>query len=151
MMTIEKIPNNDPGHIQLIRELMLELTRDTGEPKVLNVDRIKRDLALYSESLIVLVAKSGNKTIGIVTLQESFAFYADGRYGVINELYVLPEHRSKGVGQLLLEEVVKIGQKKGWKRIGVTAPPGDNWKRSVNFYERNGFVFTGPKLKYLIR
>jgi hypothetical protein len=29
----------------------------------------------------------------------------------------------------------------------VTAPPGDAWKRTVAFYEANGFVFTGPKLR----
>jgi hypothetical protein len=27
------------------------------------------------------------------------------------------------------------------------APPGEAWERSVRFYETQGFVFTGPKLR----
>jgi hypothetical protein len=34
--------------------------------------------------------------------------------------------------------------------IEATAPPGARWDRSVAFYERNGFVFTGRKLKLLL-
>tara|TARA_B110000114_G_C15068567_1_gene388574 strand:- start:857 stop:1144 length:288 start_codon:yes stop_codon:yes gene_type:complete len=89
--------------------------------------------------------------VGIITIQEAFAFYANGKYGIINELYIKPKFRSKGLGELLIKESIKIAKHKNWKRIDVTAPPGDKWKRTKEFYIQNGFQYTGPKLKYLIR
>jgi hypothetical protein len=32
----------------------------------------------------------------------------------------------------------------------VTAPESARWSRSQGFYEREGFRFTGPKLKFLL-
>jgi hypothetical protein len=43
-----------------------------------------------------------------------------------------------------------VARERGWRRLDVTAPPGDAWRRTVAFYEKNGFVFTGPKLRLRI-
>lgn len=67
---------------------------------------------------------------------------------MIDEMYVLPEYRSQNAGGLLVEKAKEIGKERGWKRIDVTAPTEERWKRTVSFYEKCGFVFTGPKLKY---
>lgn len=124
MITIEKISNFNEDSLQLIQAPMTELTKDTGPIKFLDMDKLRKDMTVYPDNLIQLVVKSDNKVAGIVTLQESFAFYADGKYGIINELYVLPGFRSKGMGRLLLDEVKKTGRAKGWHPIDVTAPPG---------------------------
>ncbi len=85
--------------------------------------------------------------IGILTLTESQAIYAGGYYGVIDEMYVDPEFRSKDVGKKLVQQAKDPATEKGWKRIDVTAPTDGN-VRTIRFYEKNGFVFTGPKLKF---
>ena len=90
------------------------------------------------------------EAVGILTVTETFAIYAGGRYGVIDEMYVDPGHRSAGVGRGLLEAAKELGRVRGWRRIDVTAPPGDAWGRTVRFYEGHGFVFTGPKMRCLL-
>ncbi|MFO7869409.1 MAG: GNAT family N-acetyltransferase [Bacteroidales bacterium] len=149
MINIEQISNKDTRNIQLAQELMSELTQNTEENYVLESERITHDLSRYADKLIQLVAKKDDNIVGLLNVQLSFAFFANGEYGIINELYVKPEYRKDGVGKLLIDAVLKIGEEKKWKRIDVTAPRGDEWKKTVHFYEKNGFVFAGPKLKYL--
>jgi GNAT superfamily N-acetyltransferase len=84
--------------------------------------------------------------LGLLTLIEAFAIYANGPYGIIAEMYVVPAARSSGIGRRLIECAVEIGRERGWSRIDVTAPESA-WERSVRFYESCGFRFAGPKLK----
>ena len=83
-------------------------------------------------------------------MSETFAIYANGCYGVINEMYVVPEHRSSSIGAGLVDAAARHGRSRGWRRIDVTAPESDRWVRTRRFYQSLGFVFTGPKLTLLL-
>jgi GNAT superfamily N-acetyltransferase len=110
--------------------------------------RILGNLEEAGERFMAYLALSDSgEAVGVATLFEAFAIYAGGNYGIIDEMYVVPEHRSLGVGSRLLEAVRDEGRRRGWLRIDVTAPPDKKWARTVNFYESQGFVFTGPKLR----
>lgn len=99
----------------------------------------------------VFAARSAaNELHGILTLVESFAIYTNGPYGIINEMYVPPEDRSRGVGSRLLDAAKDFGRAKGWSRIDAKALEAERWARTRRFYEKEGFVFTGPKLKFLL-
>jgi GNAT superfamily N-acetyltransferase len=63
-------------------------------------------------------------------------------------MYVDPEFRSAGVGKMLIDAVKEFSRAKNWLRIDVTAPPEQQWTRTVRFYEKQGFVFTGPKMRF---
>jgi GNAT superfamily N-acetyltransferase len=97
-----------------------------------------------------LAAREGSEIVGILTLNETFAIYANGNYGVIDEMYVIPSRRSTGIGKELVEAAKELGLQRGWSRIDVTAPESERWERTRRFYEKEGFAFTGPKLKYLL-
>lgn len=49
-----------------------------------------------------LVDTSG-RTAAFFALAESFAFFAHGSYGILNELWVNPEVRSRGVGKDVID------------------------------------------------
>ena len=91
--------------------------------------------------------KQGGDTVAFFTLGESFSIFAHGKYGIINELWVSEKFRSKGVGKVVIEEISKIGSERNWSRIDVSAPPDEKWDRTFEFYKKNGFTFTGRKLK----
>lgn len=84
------------------------------------------------------------------TLAESFAFFAHGSYGILNELWVDPTLRSQGVGEAVIDFCARFGGERGWHRIDVTAPPDPKWDPTFEFYRKRGFVPTGPKLKLLV-
>jgi GNAT superfamily N-acetyltransferase len=129
----------------LLRELGAE-AEDVGE---LDEARLRRQWAEASGRFQVFVARAATGEIaGLATLSETFAIYANGNYGVIDEMYVSPAFRSQGLGKQLIDAIKAFGRDKGWARIDVTAPEGEGWERTRRFYEREGFSFAGPKLKF---
>ena len=132
----------------LVGLLLAELSDDDDEFHGLDRDKILADWKRNAERFTAFVALDDDAPVGIITLTETFAIYAGGCYGVIDELYVAPEYRNRQVGRMLLERVKEYGRAHGWHRIDVTAPLGTKWRRTVDFYLREGFVHTGPKLRY---
>jgi GNAT superfamily N-acetyltransferase len=157
-----KIHIADASEIGIVLTLIEELLAALGEEgdEFLGIDReklerdIRRDLAT-SEAwgrFIPLLALDEDATpMGVLTLSESFAVYAGGGYGVMDEMYVRPEYRSQGVGTRLVEEAITIARRRRWFRMDVTAPEGEDEETAVRFYERLGFEFTGRKLRRLVR
>ena len=141
-------PEEREDVIGLVDRLLAELEEHPEEFAGLDRSRTLRDLEAAGESFTAFLARTGDgKAVGVVTIVETLAIYAGGRYGVIDEMYVAPEHRSSGVGARLIEAAKELGRRRGWARLDVTAPPEKRWERTVGFYERHGFVFTGPKLR----
>jgi GNAT superfamily N-acetyltransferase len=74
-------------------------------------------------------------TVNLVTFERMPGPGADtGRWGYLGNMYVLPEHRTRGVGSRLLAAVVAHADAAGFVRI-VLSPT----ERSVPFYRRAGF------------
>jgi GNAT superfamily N-acetyltransferase len=95
-------------------------------------------------------ARDEGETVAFFTLAESFAFFAHGAYGILNELWVAPDSRSRGVGSEVIDFCVEFARGRGWRRIDVSAPPMAQWDRTFAFYEKRGFILTGRKLKYVL-
>lgn len=134
--------------MRLLRELGEE-GEELGEldrARVLDLWKQRRD-----QYHVLAARDETGRIVGVLTLSVPFAIYANGEYGVIDEMYVDPDYRSAGVGAMLVNAAAEIGKQAGWNRIDVTAPESERWNRTRRFYEKQGFVFTGPKLKLLLR
>ena len=100
---------------------------------------------LEDGSYTVLLARDGECVAGFVALSECRALYAEGRFGIIPELYVCPDRRSQGVGCELVAEAKRVACSKGWARLEVTTPPLPQFDRTLAFYERQGFSRSGGR------
>lgn len=89
--------------------------------------------------------EESQKTIGFLSLCESHSLYADGSFGIIQEFFIRPGFRSKGIGGKLLKTAREYAKGKGWKRLEVTTPPLPSFERTLSFYEKNGFQITGGR------
>jgi len=96
---------------------------------------------LYS----VFIAKDNDKSIGFISMYESYALYAEGAYGTIPELYVKEEYRSLNIGKLLFKKAKEFAISKDWKRLEVTTPPLPQFDRTLSFYENNSFEISGGR------
>jgi GNAT superfamily N-acetyltransferase len=137
---------------RLVDRLLTELGEEGEETGALDVPPLRAGWSALAPGVhLALLARRGKDrdAIGVATLSECFALYAGGRYGILNEMYVAPEHRSSGVGKALLDAVKDVARARDWRRVDVTAPEALRWERTRRFYEREGFRFTGPKLKWL--
>lgn len=94
-----------------------------------------------------LAESDAGQPAGVLTLNRCAAIYAGGHFGEITELYVRPAFRSQTVGRQLICAAIEFGKEQGWRRLEVCAPPMPQWERTLSFYQQNGFVALGPRLK----
>jgi GNAT superfamily N-acetyltransferase len=135
----------------LVEQLLRELGEEGNETGPLDGAALAVGWRARQDRHFAFLAQVGDSpAVGVITVAESFAAYAGGPYGIINEMYVAPGFRSAGVGARLIEAVAALGRTRGWKRVDVTAPEAARWARTRRFYERLGFRFAGPKLKLLL-
>ncbi len=149
-----------PHEIDTVLTLTEELLAELGEEgqEFAAIDRvelalsIRRNMEQEAGRFTALLAKEEAGTaVGILTLSESFALYAGGEYGIIDEMYVRPTRRGNGCGRALIEEALKIARRKGWFRLDVTGPESAQGTDAVRFYERMAFEYTGPKMRRLVK
>jgi GNAT superfamily N-acetyltransferase len=136
---------------EMVQKLLAELGEEGDELGTLDAAKVLDAWTRSQHAVHVFIARdSGGPPVGIMTIVESFAIYANGNYGIINEMYVVPSQRSSGVGRRLIQAVKEFGIERKWTRVDVTALESGRWARTRAFYEREGFRFAGPKLKLLL-
>jgi len=134
----------------MVGELLNEIMQKIDAP-VFNYNQVeteKREKSLIEKGKYwVFLAKDkiSERNIGFVSLYESYALYSEGEYGRIPELYVRPEYRSESVGLMLLNKASKFAISKNWERLEVTTPPLPEFERTLNFYQKNGFLISGGR------
>jgi GNAT superfamily N-acetyltransferase len=149
-IAVSRAGSTDYGTVlDLVQRLLTELADDPAEFAGWDAASVATRLETIGDQFVAFLAWSATgQPVGVATLTEAFAAYAQGWYGIISELYVLPEYRSRKIGHHLLQAVKRHAKERAWKRVDVTAPPEPRWQRTVAFYEENGFVFTGPKMRF---
>lgn len=111
------------------------------------------DLLAMKGRISGFLAFTEERPVGIIMLSESAALFARGAYGIITELYVVPDQRSSGVAMRLIEAAAGLGMVRGWGQLEVGAPRQPMWSRSPKsaLYFKAGFVEIGPRLKLPLR
>ena len=135
-----------------ISKLVMSLTEEIcvrTNAKHFNIDFIgtlKRCDELLSKGLYgAIIGYKAGQPVAVSTFTESYALYAGGKVGIIPEFYVVPELRSSGVGEMLIESVRKYGRKNGWSCIELCTPPLPEFERTLAFYEKNGLIPVGGR------
>lgn len=150
-IVIIKAKENDYTHVaDLIQSLLIELEpHSTQDVLAMNIPLITEDL-LKKQKIFAFLALNEGESIGVITFHECAAIYAGGIFGEISELYVKPTFRSCQVGELLVNSEIEQSSANGWKRLEVCSPPPTEFKRTIHFYEKNGFKNTGARLRKII-
>lgn len=109
--------------------------------------------ALPTASLAAFIAEEVEDLEGADRRATGFALvslrptpYFDGPLMQLEELYVLPELRDRGLGTRLLEEVVSCARAAGSEEVHIGVDEVDTDTR--RFYERHGFVNIEPGQDY---
>lgn len=140
----------DEADTHTVARLLADLYEEVGHsPTASEIEEIFLQIDSDDFHSTLLALDDDDQVVGILTLVESLAIYAGGRIGVVNELYVVPDYRSEGVGKLLLDEAKELAEARGWLRLEVTTP-GEDYAKTLRFYEREGFLPIGPRYKYML-
>lgn len=118
-------------------------------PEIETVEQSARTV-LAEAGVSAFIACADGEPVGAMVLNECAAIYAGGKFGEISELYVSPGFRSQGVAPCLIDAALAEGRVRGWRRLEVGAPGQPEWRRTLDFYLRNGFEEVGPRLRRAI-
>ncbi|MEZ0484835.1 GNAT family N-acetyltransferase [Fibrella aquatica] len=99
---------------------------------------------LNNPAIRYVVALADNVPVGFVDCHVQQLLHHAGPVAEIQEMYVVPDWRSKGIGQLLIEHVTALARDEGWLSLEVTS--NQRRIRTHQFYERMGFMNTHVKL-----
>jgi GNAT superfamily N-acetyltransferase len=93
---------------------------------------------LQNEGLgLFLVARDGGDVIGLAALSFAWTLEHGGKSAWLDELYVVPEHRGRGVGRALLERVIVEARVLGCRAIDLEVEEAH--RRVEQLYEREGY------------
>jgi GNAT superfamily N-acetyltransferase len=84
------------------------------------------------EGRMRLAADEGNAVVGFAT------FLVKDEVAVLEDLFVDPGHRRRGIGELLVLDITERVRELGFETLEVTANP-----HAMAFYEYMGFVASG--------
>ncbi len=87
------------------------------------------------------VAQNDDEVIGTASLHEAYSTWQASPYGTIEDFFVQPDARGKGVGTELLALLVQEARKRGYCRVELQVQEDNDlaWR----FYEARGMHFTG--------
>ena len=107
-----------------------EQSSDIKNAKSFLVDRFN------NKESIILVAEEENKLVGFTQLYPTFSSVSLQRFYILNDLYVSPSFRKKGVGKLLLNSAQDLIRKLGYKGLSLETA---NDNPAQHLYEREGW------------
>jgi ribosomal protein S18 acetylase RimI-like enzyme len=85
----------------------------------------------------LLLARAGAEVVGIAYLATIWSVEHGGRSGWLEELYVIPEYRERGIGQALLTAVMERARELGL--VAVDLEVDVEHQRAEALYARFGF------------
>jgi GNAT superfamily N-acetyltransferase/catechol 2,3-dioxygenase-like lactoylglutathione lyase family enzyme len=138
MKSAVEIREARPGDVARATELLrdqlgghhIDLSEDAAE-------RCVRGLLARPDAGKILVAREDGNTIGIAILTFLWTVEHGGAATWLDELYVVPERRGDGVGQRLVEAVVKVAEAAGCSAVDLEVESGH--EDVERLYERSGF------------
>ena len=114
-------------------------------PQLERAHEFIRERLEHAES-VILVAEDAGKILGFVQLFPSFTSLETERLWVLNDLYVSPEGRGRGLGRALMNAAREHAVKTGAKRL--TLETMDDNRVAWSLYESLGYKRNNPEIRF---
>ncbi|GFN73989.1 hypothetical protein PoB_000049500 [Plakobranchus ocellatus] len=131
-------PKDSPQIFQLLLDLAVFLK--SGKDVVLTPEEFHDDLFCEPPKCQCVVATTAQESDTIIGYSLFYPVYSawKGFSLYMEDLFVKPEHRRKGVGKLLWQKVTQIGLDMGCKGLRLTV---ENWNKTAkDMYTHHGCV-----------
>ena len=128
-------------------ERLLPLATELATSFIVDSDEFRRTFAqcVRDESYAVLVAEDGDALVGYLLGFDNVAFYANGRVSRIQELYVVPAHRRRGIARSLVAAFEEWARARSAAQIVVAT------RRAQGFYSAVGYEETAVCFRKVLR
>jgi len=95
---------------------------------------------LAGDDTVAILAGAPAVAVALVTLRPNVWY--SGLVALLDELYVAPSCRGRGIGSAVVDQLVSISRSRGVDLIEINVDEGD--VDAQRFYERHGFAATEP-------
>lgn len=85
------------------------------------------------EASSIAVAELDGEVVGYCLGYDRYAFHANGRVSWVEEIFVLEEHRQRGVGKALMAHFERWSRRRGSKLVALAT------RRAAAFYQAIGY------------
>ncbi|MCI0543562.1 MAG: GNAT family N-acetyltransferase [Actinobacteria bacterium] len=106
------------------------------------VDVLTRRLRALLSGDATTALLAGDPAVAVALVTRRPNVWYDGPVALLDELYVAPDRRGRGIGSALIEHLVARSVAEGVGLIEINVDEGD--ADAQRFYERHGFVTTEP-------
>ncbi|HEX5984131.1 MAG TPA: GNAT family N-acetyltransferase [Solirubrobacterales bacterium] len=120
-----------------IARLLVDFNREYDEPTP-SVEVLTATCRRLLEAGEITVLLSGDGPDGLALLRFRPALWSAGLEAYLQELYVVPALRGRGIGRALLEEAIEVSREKGADGIDLNTGETDTAARGL--YESMGFT-----------
>jgi GNAT superfamily N-acetyltransferase len=133
-----------------VRELLIELSGDA--PPVGALERAARSVLEDPTAGAVLLADDGGQIAGVLSASWQTAIHVPGRYALIQDLWVSPDHRGQAIGRELLLALFELAVEREIVRVEVGLPSERfaGLRATEAFYLANGFSLLGPRMRQML-
>jgi ribosomal protein S18 acetylase RimI-like enzyme len=104
-----------------------------------------RDRLTLGDSIVLIAEQFDRRGVGFVQMYPSFSSVRAARIYILNDLFVVPFARGRGIGSLLLQNAAEVAREAGAVRMQLSTAitnvsaqrlyEGLGWKRDEEFYE----------------
>jgi ribosomal protein S18 acetylase RimI-like enzyme len=138
------------GIAEAVEQLLIELGGE--RPSRGELESAARALIDDPAAGAVLVAEKGREVVGVLAASWQQAIHVPGRYGTIQDLWVLPAWRSRAIGHELIDALCELAAEQGVGRLEVGLPKEGFARLGATeaFYRANGFTHLGPRMRRLL-
>ncbi len=112
---------------------------DTPTPSV-DVLESRLRVLLAGDAMFAILAGTPAIAVALVTLRPNVWY--SGPVALLDELYVVPDLRGRGVGSAVMDLLVSVARERSVGLIEINVDEGD--VDAQRFYERHGFSATAP-------
>jgi ribosomal protein S18 acetylase RimI-like enzyme len=117
----------------LLHDFNTEFSSPTPGPRAL-AERA-RELLRTNEMTVLL---AGEQPAGLAVIRFRPSIWSDALDAYLEELYVVPDQRGRGIGRVLLERTMKVAREAGAARIELGTSEDD--EAAIALYESCGFT-----------
>ena len=138
-MSVEFRPAGEADVPELLR-LMAALYDEDGAVRldIAAAEQALRQLLALPEAGAVWVAETAGRAIGYVAVTYGFSLEYHGRDAFIDELYVAPEHRGRGIGRAAIAVAEAACRVRGVRALHLEVERAN--VRAETLYRRAGFL-----------
>jgi GNAT superfamily N-acetyltransferase len=139
-----------PADARLVAPLFDAYRQFYGKPAEPDVAlRFVSERLANADSAIFLALGDDGEPLGFTQLYPSFSSVSAGRVYILNDLFVAPQGRGKGIGRALLDAAAAFGREKGALRLALSTARTNTTAQGL--YESQGWVRDESFFEYSLK